>query len=76
MIGTRSASHSRLAASRSISAPPLCIGKLYSVLLFGEVEMCSGQPSNSDTIVRSSMARSTMFCAPGPDMSDSAADAG
>ena len=28
--------------------------------------MCSGQPSNSDTITRSSMARSTMLCAPVP----------
>ena len=49
-VGTRSASHSRLAASRSISAPPDCIGKLYSVRLFGECEICSDQPSYSDAI--------------------------
>ena len=32
------------AAMRIISAPPLCIGKLYKVRLFGLVLMRSGQP--------------------------------
>ena len=44
MHGMMPASHSRHAASRSISAPLLCIGKLYSVRLFGLVLMRSGQP--------------------------------
>ena len=50
--------------------------RLFPSACSASVEMCSGQPSNSDTITRSSMARSTMLCAPVPRTSDSVADAG
>ena len=59
-LNYQKANGGRLAASRSISAPPDCIGKLYSVRLFGEWLMCSGQPSYSDTIDRCNIARCTI----------------
>ena len=48
----------RLSDACNISAPPDCMGKLYSVRLFGLLLICSGQP-NTLSMRRSNMARQT-----------------